>query len=152
MFFTWQGNPRIMRADGANLRYLPGYPRPGFTGTYLQPWNPPRNPGESRYWIGRERLPGGTFELERYDTETGEVELLGLPGTSPAWLPGQKQVVCLNGSQIVTYDLATKAATTLYSSYPNKPSVLRLNRDGTQVYFSVAIREGDIWLGRFPRP
>ncbi|BDC52282.1 hypothetical protein F183_A45970 [Bryobacterales bacterium F-183] len=150
MFFPWLGAARIVYEGKSAIEYLRGFPKPDYGWIFLQPRNPPPDPRDARDWLGYERQKTGDPLIVRYNSETGDIERLDIQGSSPAWMPGHKQIIFVRGPRVMSYDLSTKAETELFSPYPNRPVVLRVNKDGSRVYFTVAVREGDIWVGRFP--
>ena len=118
---------------------------------YLVATNPPRDAGESDSWLGQSGFGDGNA-IFRYRMRTGQVEQTGASGRIPVWLPGQKQFLFLRQDKILLFDLASRKERILHSATPNEIWNLRVSRDGLRVIFSVTLREGDIWLGRFAKP
>jgi hypothetical protein len=79
----------------------------------------------------------------------GKAERTGAKGTTSAWLPGQRRFLFRRDKQIFVYDVATRREKAIHSVAPHDPWLLRVSKDGRKLYYSVTVREGEVWLGRF---
>jgi hypothetical protein len=114
---------------------------------YFPPWNRPLNPAEDDRWLGEDR-GGGPSEIIIYTGSTGKFERTGVLGINPVWLPGQKYFIFARADKILLYDVARKSESVLLALAPSEPWTMHATRDGSRLYFSQTIKEGDVWIGR----
>ena len=114
---------------------------------YFVAWNPPVNPAESDLWLMVVR-EAGRMRVWLYHMRSGKAEPTPVFGTSPSWLPGQRQFLFARQGKLWVYDLISGKERAVHSVFPNDPWELRVSRDGRRVYFSQTTRDGEIWLGQ----
>jgi serine/threonine protein kinase len=90
-------------------------------------------------------------EIVRYSIPAGKLERLGVEGERPVAVPGagNRQFVFIRDSIAYLYNLELKSAKRLFSVAPNQIYAIRFDESGQRIYFTMTIREADLWMGQF---
>jgi Tol biopolymer transport system component len=81
-----------------------------------------------------------------YSLESGKVERLAPSGGSPRWLGDSRRLLFQDQGKYYLIDSQSRKTREILSVAPHGISGATLSRDDRLMYFSVVVREADIWL------
>jgi hypothetical protein len=92
----------------------------------------------------------GSERIFLYSLKEGKRTILPVRGVKPVMVPGLGNliVVYIRGSGCYLYYTDLKREKRLFSTAPDQIYCVRPSRDGKQIFFSVTIREADVWMAQ----
>jgi len=86
-----------------------------------------------------------------YSLESGKLErLVGFGGyMGPVWLSDSRRLIFPDRGKLYLTDSESKKTHEILSVVPHEIDAPSLSRDDRVVYFSVVVKEADIWLATF---
>jgi Tol biopolymer transport system component len=109
---------------------------------YATSWSADGRKLSGRLWKGETT----TNSIVVYSLESGKVELLTHSGTDPVWLGDSRRLLLSHQGKLYVVDSQTGKAREILSVAPYDMDSPALSQDDRLMYFSLVVKEADIWL------